>query len=267
MNRTERTPSVGYRRFAVIKRDQIVAVMTRNLRVTYLSGCPAEMSLARSNAVCSRRPRRYSTVAAVEADAAAVDASAKDGPVVVNVSDDGLVHVRKRSVIGEGVASPDSADESRPEEAEPVVDSAVKADRRTPESRRPRENAQRRRPVARSPVKPNRGWCHPGSGDPRVSVLAPRPIPRRPHRVGGGCRRLFLIGRQRRRRRSDRGAHAGIVILRESERRHRREGQCDEERLNRTEAWHLLSFARSIQSKNALGFQGLCDTCPSRRPA
>ncbi len=101
----------------------------------------------------SCRPRVHAPAAAVVADSRTRDACRVDHPFVhVRIVDHRAVDSHHGRVVVEDAAGPKTADESRAEIAEPVVDSAVESDARTPIARIPKVRAVDVPPITGRPV-------------------------------------------------------------------------------------------------------------------
>src|ERR1700751_992701 len=129
---------------------------------------------------------------AVVADAVHRDVVDDSLVVDVNVGDGDVVH---GAVVIEVAVAPVSAFIAVAEIAEAVIHASVETDVRPPISRMPDVDTVTPTPVAGRPEYANRGWSHPGAGNPVVAFGAVGPVTGRPDvhitRAGG-----LLINRQ-----------------------------------------------------------------------
>ena len=117
-------------------------------------------------------------LSAVIADPAVV---VYDNRLVVDVMNVGDVHVVHGSVVVELPSPPIAAVVSVSGVAEAVIDAAIESDLWAPVAGVPHIGAVIPAPVARGPIKAGLGWHDPGSRNPVVAVIAPRPVTGRPH--------------------------------------------------------------------------------------
>jgi hypothetical protein len=133
---------------------------------------------------------KRAAIAAVEAGAgeARATGTATEAVVraIVDVEAASRADVVIATVIEEVAAMPESAEEAGSEEAEAVVNSAVKADGGTPEAGTPPEAGGTGRPEAGGPEGADEGSRYPGSVHPLVAVTCPGPVAWCPNEVGAG---------------------------------------------------------------------------------
>lgn len=159
----------------------------------------------------------------VQAARPAVEAHARDEPTVVldasfiSVVDQFHVYVGHGAVIKEVATSPVSAVETHARISEPVVDSAIETDVRSPIAGVPEIESVIEPPVARRPEQTDLGRLDPRAGDPKVAIISPRPITWDPDESRFRANRL-LVNRQY--RWSDPNGHAE-TDLRPGVNRHR----------------------------------------------
>jgi len=115
---------------------------------------------------------------------------------IVNVRD---IHIRDGAVISQCAIVPISAVVTPAGVAEAVVDSAIKADVRTPIARMPDINVVLVSPVRRRPESIHPGSHYPHSGYPIIAGLCIAPVTRRPQVVLARTFRLAVLGQRRRR--------------------------------------------------------------------
>src|SRR6516165_211418 len=134
-------------------------------------------------------------VASVVADAVHV---VVDHGGVVNVVNIGDIYIVHRTVVIEVPVVPTSALISVTEISEPVVDSAIETDLRTPVADMPDKRGSAPSPPSRSPQKADRRCQHPSSWHPVITVGAPSPIARHPYiaRIWANWLRIDGYGRR-----------------------------------------------------------------------
>lgn len=147
--------------------------------------------------------------AAVEADAAA--RSVVDDRAIVDVVDDGGVHVGHRAVIEIFAASPIAAKEAHAGVSEAVVDSAIEPNHRTPVADVPHIDPANPTPIPRGPQKSNFRREHPGAGNPVVTIVTVGPVAWGPDVAWSWAKWLFING-ENGRSNGNRDSHAHIAI-------------------------------------------------------
>ena len=210
---------------SVVERRAQLRVTTREVLVVPLHRGRLEVMIVFSHHFMRRGTCTQSTGSAVE------------GHVIIHVNHSVVVYVRHvhaadvhdRTVIKERTTAPITTLESNTGITEAVVHTAVEADMRTPVAAVPAIDTARPTPVAGGPEQARLRRHHPGTRHPVITVLAVRPIPRRPDVAHRRKWRLH-VHRQHRRRYRDR--HADLDAGLRNSREHGERGQ--RERRNQT---------------------------------
>jgi hypothetical protein len=174
---------------------ELLAVLCCFVLVLNLSGHGRNSGAAHGFDFC--RPRSVGDAAStsVVGDAGVV---VDDDLALIDITDTGADAVDGAVVI-EVVATPIAAVVADAGVAEAIVDAAVKADVRAPESPVEAPAIVIPAPVAGGPEGAVVGWSAPGAGDPVVAGGSPVPIAGGPDVVGRGGFRLLINGQGRRR--------------------------------------------------------------------
>jgi hypothetical protein len=133
--------------------------------------------------------------------------------VVVNVVDDGGVHVIDAAIVVELIAAPIAAFVAAAHVAETIVHSAIEADVRAPVAVIPVIAVARVAPVRRSPKRTNIGRDNPDAGNPIVSGLRVAPIAGRPQVIWAGSGWLAVFRQRGRRFGRFNGRFTRIVVF------------------------------------------------------
>ncbi len=135
---------------------------------------------------------------------------------IVVVGHPAIAEIIDRLIVMEAVTVPASAGIAAAKIAEPVVDPAIIADRRTPVRRIPTIIATAERPISRRPQQPGTRGQGPDPRHPVIAAAAMLPEARRPDVAFIRHRRLIVFGQWRRRlgnlSRSDIPARCGDVL-------------------------------------------------------
>lgn len=137
----------------MVHRSELIAILPRRALVLSLRGRCIHVPVAIGGHLSSTRTRIDSAAAAVKAHA--IDLAIVDHRFVVHVMNVRDVYVVYRAVVEEMTAVPVSAFVSKPAVPEAVVNAAVEADMRSPETCMPEIAAAAPAPIAGSPQKAN----------------------------------------------------------------------------------------------------------------
>src|SRR5208282_1968054 len=163
------------------------------------------------------RTRDYATLTTVKGHVRIVVHN--DGPVDVNIPDNGCVHVYNSRVVEEGSATPFAAVEAVAAVAESVINAAIKSNLRPPITGIPNVHALVPAPVTGGPKQARFGRFDPRTGNPVVAiVITPSPIagsPQIPRSRADG----LLVHRQSGRANAHRNADADLCGRRGRNRR------------------------------------------------
>src|SRR5712692_3094343 len=219
-------------RCAMIPRSPLLRVCASCLRMLRLSGDRRNMPLPRRRLFFRPRTRADPAIAPVVADP-------RYRPIdhrgVVDVVDDGDVHVVHRSVVEKPVVIPTSALVALAKVSIAVIDSAIESDLRTPVAVIEDKSVAAPTPIGWSPQEADLRRHHPSPRHPVVIVVGVSPVSGRPKITIPRTKRL-LIDRQFRRCKVDRYADLCVGCRRQGQ-----QYQCEQGRTNAGEDTHNAS--------------------------
>ncbi len=194
------------RRFSVIYGGAQLAVGTGFVKMLVLRPNRPDMPVAVRSLFLASGSRVDSAVAAVIADAV-YRRIVVDDCGVVGIMDFRDIDVVHRAVVVEAVTVPAAAFITSAEIAITVIDAAVETDPRAPITLMEKKDGSAPAPIGRRPEK-TRFWSQdPGAGNPKVIIITPSPVARRPDIAFLRADGLFVYG-QRRGRSADGNADA-----------------------------------------------------------
>src|SRR5580700_8995357 len=172
-------------RLAMIHGRELCAVRAGEMFLLLLHSGGADMLIA------IRRHFRFRGTC-VEAAASAVEAGAIRFAVVDHRAVVNVVHVVDAAIVEEVAAVPVAALVTEAAVAEAIINSAIEADVRAPETGVPEISAVAPAPISGSPEKSDARRDDPGAGNPEVAVGAVGPVARRPNVAIARAERLFV---------------------------------------------------------------------------
>ena len=196
-------------RAAMIDARELCPVLRRKALVRHLVGSRLNMCLPRKRCLLRRRPRRHTARTAVVGNRGAI---VHNNRAAIHIGHMHNVDVRYGAIVEKSTSPPFPAEKSHSGVSETVVDPPVIADLRPPVPRVIHILSVVPGPVRWGPQEPGRGWLHPHSGNPEISVVAVGPIPWRPKISVARAHRL-RVDRQHRRRKPHGDEHGGSRLL------------------------------------------------------
>ena len=187
---------------AVIHRSAKLRIGARSLDMLDLRRHRWNMPCSRRRLFCWGRTRRNATLSTVITDP--VHRRTVNHRGVVDVVNDGDVHITHGAIVEKLSAIPPSTLETNTEKAETIADSAVEPDLWTPVALMEQKSAAAPTPIPGGPEEADLRGFHPCSRHPVViaEIVVVSPVAGRPQIIFAGTNRLLVNGQRRRPKRN-----------------------------------------------------------------